>query len=133
MTKRGEKIQMEVLAVLRRRRGASSAYDVLRELHHAHPKIAPPTIYRALSALRERGYVHRLESLNAFIACRRRGHEHASVMSICDDCGVVEECDAPDLLKEVSSIVAKSGFAPKRHVIEVHGLCGSCGTGKAPA
>ncbi|MEO1017305.1 MAG: Fur family transcriptional regulator [Pseudomonadota bacterium] len=129
MTKRGQEIQMEVLAILRRHHGALSAYDVLRVLNRANPKIAPQTVYRALAALTERGQVHRLESLNAFIACQCDQHQHASVLSICGDCGAVEESVAPGLLKDVASIVGKSGFAPKRHVIEVHGLCASCRTG----
>ena len=133
MSKRGEKMQAEVLAVLRRRGGPLSAYDVLGELREANPKIAPPTIYRALAALTERGRVHRLESLNAYIACKCDRHQHASILSICDDCGTVEESVAPDLLKQLSSIIGKSGFAPMRHVIEVHGVCASCGAGQLPA
>ena len=133
MSKRGEKTQAEVLAVLRRCRSPMSAYDVLGELREANPKIAPPTIYRALSALTERGRVHRIESLSAYMACQCDRHQSASVLSICDDCGAVDECDATDLLKLLSSIVGKSGFAPMRHVIEVHGVCGSCGDGQALA
>ena len=60
-------------------------------------------------------------------------YQHASVLLICDDCGAVDECVATDLLKVLSNIIGKSGFAPKRHVIEVHGVCGSCGVGQAPA
>ena len=126
-------MQAEVLAILRRRRGPVSAYDVMGELREANPKIAPTTIYRALSALTECGRVHRLESLNAFMACQGDRHQHAFILSICDDCGAVEEAVAPALLKEISRIAGKSGFAPRRHVIEVHGLCGSCGAGQAPA
>ncbi len=132
MSKRGEKIQAEVLAVLGRRRGPMSAYDILAELREANPKIAPPTIYRALTALTERGCVHRLESLNAFIACQSDRHRNAAILSICDDCGTVNESVAPDLLKELISLVGKSGFAPTRHVIEVHGLCVSCSTERVP-
>ena len=47
-------MQAEVLVVLRRRRVPLSAYDVLGELREANPKIAPPTIYRALPALTAR-------------------------------------------------------------------------------
>ena len=133
MSARGEKTQAEILAILRRHRRPLSAYDILGELCQFNPKIAPPTVYRALAALRERGRVHRVESLSAFIACRSEGHHHASIMSICDDCGTVEECAAPDVLRELSSIAGKSGFAPTRHVVEVHGVCVSCGGGKAPA
>ena len=126
MSKRGEKMQTEVLAVLRRRRGSLTAYDMLAEMRETRPKIAPPTIYRALAALTERGRVHRLESLNAYIACQCEHHPHAAVLSICDDCGIVEESVAPDLLEELSSIAGRSGFAPTRHVIEVRGRCASC-------
>ena len=133
MSTRGEKMQAEVLAILRRRCGPLSAYDILGELREGHPKIAPPTIYRALAALTERGCAHRIESLNAFIACQCDRHHHASILSICDDCGLVEESVAPDLLKELSGIIGKSGFAPMRHVIEVHGVCASCGPGRIPA
>lgn len=133
MGKRGEKIQADVLAVLRRRSVPLSAYDVLRELHKIHPKIAPPTIYRALAALRERGRVHRLESMNAFIACQCDRHAQASILSICDYCGMVEESVAPELLEDLSSVAGRSGFRPSRHVIEIHGLCASCGAGQVPA
>ena len=128
MRKRGEELQAQVLAVLRRRRGPLSAYDILGTFRETNPKIAPTTIYRALAVLTESGRVHRLESLNAYIACQCKGHRHASVLSICDGCGAVEESVAPDVLKELSKVAGASGFAPKRHVIEVHGVCGTCGT-----
>ena len=131
MGKRGEMVQAEVLAVLRRRRGPLSAYDILATFREANPKIAPPTIYRALSALMARGRVHRLESLNAYIACQCSGHRDASVLSICADCGAVEESVAPDVVRELSRVAGKSGFAAKRHVIEVHGVCETCGAGEA--
>lgn len=131
MSKRGEKMQAEVLGVLRRRREPLSAYDVLRELRAVHPKIAPPTIYNALAALTKRGRVHRVESLKAYIACQCDNHQHASILSICDDCGSVEERVAPDFLEKLSGIVGESGFAPQRHVIEVHGVCAACGSGQA--
>ena len=133
MSKRGEKTQADVLAVLRQRGGPLSAYDVLRELRATNPRIAPPTIYRALAALRESGRVHRLESLNAFIACRCDRHTQASILSICDDCGTVEESVAPELLEDLSSVAGRSGFRPSRHVIEIHGICASCGAGQVPA
>ena len=131
MTKRGEQMRAEILAVLKVADGAMSAYDVLRELRAAHPKIAPPTVYNALAALSKRGCVHRVESLKAYIACRCDSHPHASILSICDDCGAVEERVAPDLVETLSGILGETGFAPQRHVIEIHGVCATCGAGQA--
>ena len=133
MGKRGDQMQVDVLAILRRCARPLSAYDVLDAMRESHPRIAPLTIYRALAALRERGRVHRLESMNAFIACQCDRHAHASILSICDDCGTVEESVAPELLEDLSSVAGRSGFRPSRHVIEIHGLCASCGAGQVPA
>ena len=50
---------------------------------------APLQVYRALDKLVETGLVHRLESLNAFVACAHK-HCHddcASAFAICEKCG----------------------------------------------
>ena len=133
MTAHGKALRAELLATLRAHGGPMSAYTLLACLQHEHPKIAPPTIYRALAALLADGKVHRLGSLNAYVACQWDRHMQASILSICDDCGTVEESVAPDLLDELSSVAGKSGFRPARHVIEIHGLCASCGAGHVPA
>lgn len=128
VSKRGEQIRAEVLAVLRASDSALSAYDVLYRLQPSYPKLAPPTIYNALAALSKAGRVHRVESLKAYVACRGdRGHE-PSVLSICDDCGTVEKRVAPQLVADLSGLLEETGFAPQRHVIEVHGVCSNCGS-----
>ncbi|NBB83153.1 MAG: transcriptional repressor [Alphaproteobacteria bacterium] len=126
-------MQEDVLVVLRRCGRPLSAYAVLGELRGTHPRIAPPTIYRALAALMKQGRVHRLESMKAFIACQCDRPSNASILSICDDCGIVEERTAPGVLEEISVIAGASGFRAARHVIEVHGTCASCGTERASA
>jgi len=126
MGRRGESLQAEVLEMTRRRNCPSSAYDVLEELRKSNPKLAPTTVYRALAALIDRGRIHRLESLNSYIACQCERHHHASILSICDGCGCVEENVDPDLLAKLTSVLRKTGFAAKRHVIELHGRCASC-------
>ena len=126
MNRSGERTQAEVLAVLRSQGTPMSAYEMLGYLREENPRMAPPTIYRALAALTHSGSVHRLESLNAFIACQRNRHRQASILSICDECGGVEENVSAELLKTLSGIAEKSGFAPARHVIEMHGQCASC-------
>lgn len=132
MSKRGEETRTEIMAVLRRSSRPLSAYDVLAELRDSNPKIGPPTVYRALATLGDRGHVHRIESLNAYVACECVPHECDTILSICNDCGNVEENVSPELLKQLLSVIDKSGFAPKRHVIEVHGVCASCDDGRRP-
>lgn len=126
MGARGERVRQEVLESLQQSAGPLSAYDILGQLQVANPKMAPPTVYRALSALMESGHVHRVESLKAYIACDGDAHQTASILLICNECGAVDERVAPALSTQLSNVTSKSGFAPTRHVIEVHGRCGSC-------
>ena len=97
------------------------------KLRDKNPKIAPPTIYRTLSDLVERGRAHRLESLNAYISCKTHKHDESAVITICDDCGVVSEYIDKGVLDALSEVIANSGFAPSRHVIELQGVCENCG------
>ena len=131
MGKRGEEMQTAVLAILRDSKSPHSAYTLLDRLQETYPKIAPPTVYRALATLVERGQIHRLESLNAYVACQSEAHHQASVLSICEDCGIVEETFEPDIFSRLSAALRKSGFSAQRHIIEVNGICASCGPSQA--
>lgn len=119
-------MQAEILAVLRKCGSPMSAYEVLDRLRDGNPRLAPPTIYRALAALIEGGRVHRLESLKAFVACKCEQHRHVPIFSICKECGTVEEAFSWHITNELSKIAGQSGFAPVRQVIEVHGQCARC-------
>ncbi|MEM7428245.1 MAG: Fur family transcriptional regulator [Pseudomonadota bacterium] len=121
-------MQDKVLAVLRKHDQPQSAYDLLGQMREDNPQLAPTSIYRALDALTKRGAVHRLESKKAFIVCRHGDHADGCIMAICDECGAVEERVAPGLIENLSAEAAKSGFAPTKHVIEVHGQCATCGS-----
>src|SRR4051794_22836369 len=77
-----------------------SPYDIL-DLARSDALKAPVQVYRALEKLEDRGLVHRIEALNAFVACsehdetcRNREHSHAAHRPgfvICRDCGLVRE------------------------------------------
>lgn len=127
MGKQGERMQAQVLEALQGAAGPCSAYDILDALRPNNAKLAPTTVYRALTALTEQGRVHRLESLNAYIVCQCDDHAQDSILSICGDCGSVEETIAPELLANLARTIGSSGFAPTRHVVEVHGTCADCG------
>lgn len=128
MPRQRMKMQDACLSVLRRHDQPQSAYSILDALRRENPKLAPTTIYRALNSLIRQGFVHRVESLNAYLWCRDSDHGKDCIMAICEDCGVVEQQVAPAVIGELSAATAKSGFAPKRHIVEVHGHCADCGS-----
>ena len=103
------------------------AYAILDQLRDQGFR-APLQVYRALDKLVELGLVHRLESLNAFVACQHRhGKDHGlTAFTICENCGAVHEFhdhEVADLLAERSRT---AGFSPRKSTIEISGLCIDC-------
>nr|WP_245731685.1 transcriptional repressor [Loktanella fryxellensis] len=114
-----------VFEAVRSASAAVSAYAILERLRPLHPRIAPPTIYRALSFLTEHGLVQRIESLNAYVATD--AHKAGPVLfAICDDCGRVDQRDATDDVKRIIQSLAQDGFMSTHPVIEMHGRCAPC-------
>lgn len=132
MGKRGDALRAEVVDALRHANSPQSAYDILDKLRASNPKTAPTTVYRTLNSLADRGDIHRLESLNAYVLCQGDDTCHDAILAICGDCGTVNETAAPEVLETMASAVGKSGFAPSRHIVEVHGTCADC-TSDSPA
>lgn len=114
-----------VLEILAESHRAMGAYDVLDRLSAEGLGSKPPVAYRALNFLVENGFAHRIERLNAFVACACPGQAHNPAFLICRDCGIVAEAgDAP--LAALRSVAAEAGFAVERTVLEAEGLCPAC-------
>ena len=126
MRKQASVRQADILDVLASSEGPMTAYQILGRLQKDEPDIAPPTVYRALSALTDQGRAHKLESLRAFVPCRCDHGKSLPVLTICDDCGQVSEHDGGLLLSGLEDLIAPSKFVPERHIIELHGLCNAC-------
>lgn len=104
-----------------------TAYNILDRLSGEGLR-APLQVYRALDKLLDLGMVHRLESLNAFVACRHPGcatHE-AVAFAICDKCGSVAEITDASLVRALEAITAKADFEPRKTTVEMRGLCHAC-------
>lgn len=99
------------------------AYDLMA-LYQAGAPAKPPTVYRALEFLERQGLVHRIQSLNAYVACRR-GEVHAAAFLICDCCGATSEVE-PAAAKAMADQAAIAGFALRAVTVEANGLCAAC-------
>ncbi|MEP0522211.1 MAG: Fur family transcriptional regulator [Hyphomicrobiales bacterium] len=126
-TKNLTKNQAMVLDTLCAEHAPLSAYSILDELRDQGLK-APLQVYRALEKLVEFGMVHKLESLNAFIACSHpkcKSHDTVA-FAICDTCNSVSEVANTELSKRLYSIAKEDGFALKQAVVELRGSCQEC-------
>jgi Fur family zinc uptake transcriptional regulator len=102
-----------------------SAYGLIEELRDK-ASLAPQTVYRSLDRLIAEGQAHRLESLNAFVACRHPAHEGAAVFAICNDCGTVTEFNEPSAVERLSAWAQKAKFAVDAMTLELRGRCRQC-------
>ncbi len=116
-------VRRRVLEILLESHAAMGAYDVLGRLDAEGLGSKPPVAYRALGFLVEQGFVHRIERLNAFIACAQPGAAHDPAGMSCRACGTVAEAEATAALAQSA---AQSGFQLEQTVIEAEGLCPSC-------
>ncbi len=115
-----------VLEILLEAHRAIGAYDILDRLRDEGRGAQPPVVYRALDFLTAHGLAHKIERLNAFIACSHTGASHAPAFLICRECGRVSEAEiAPDA-GELGQAAARAGFAIERAVREAVGLCPLC-------
>lgn len=118
-----------VLAALRRCGKPASAYDLIDDLKPEGVK-APPTVYRALGKLIDAGLVHRLESLNAFVACTHSHNCAAVALAVCEDCGSVEEFESKAMAGILDGWAKKASFGVRQTTLELRGTCGLCAAKK---
>lgn len=123
------KNQTLVFDALSRANAPLSAYSLLDQLRDNGFR-APLQVYRALDKLQEFGLVHRLESLNAFVACaHNHDHRHGlTAFAICNDCGQVTEFSDEVVEKRLSGWAKDTGFKAAKTTIEIRGECAACHT-----
>lgn len=117
-----------VLEILLEQHRAMGAYDVLARMAAEGLGAHPPVAYRALDFLVAHGFAHRIEGLNAFVACPCPQRRHRPAFMICRGCRAVAEADAPEAPALGSSADAL-GFRIERTTVEAEGLCPACAAG----
>lgn len=121
------KHQSLVLHALEREENPASAYTLLDQLR-AQGLRAPQQVYRALDKLIEYGLVHRVETLNSFVACAHpHDHQHGLVVfAICDQCGRVDEFADQAIERRLKGWSKDNDFRMGAATVEMHGICGRC-------
>lgn len=113
-----------VYELLLRAGGPVKAYDLMELYRDAKPA-KPPTVYRALDFLEQMGFVHRIASLNAYLACHEGDPAHAAAFLICDCCGSVQEFE-PGAVRTATHAAALVAFRIRSVGLEVRGACAAC-------
>ena len=126
---RNQRLVFEALAADRSPKSAYALLDALR----GEGLRAPQQIYRALAQLMEGGLVHRIEGINAYVACvHPDAHDlDASVFLVCRSCEGAEEVDDRAVMRALHALCGDAGFAAEKRTVELYGLCRGCREGGA--
>lgn len=128
-------LRREVLRLVLEAGQPVGAYALLDRLRAGRAGAAPPTVYRALDFLLEQGLIHKVERLNAFIACSDahdhaphagHGHAHPHQFFICGRCGDATEIADAAIAAAIAEAARAIGFRPRGATVEVEGLCAAC-------
>jgi Fur family ferric uptake transcriptional regulator len=120
--------QKQALSSLLDRTGEfTSAQDLHARLRGSGERIGLTTVYTQLRALAESGEVDTVRSENGealYRRCTTHAHHHHLV---CRKCGRAVEFDAPELETWSNRLARRHGFKDSEHVMEISGLCETCG------
>lgn len=127
---RWTKLRERIFRTLKTAKKPIGAYELIRLLDDGadkKAKTAPITIYRICEALEEAGFIHRLASKNAYVACPE-GHHHSRglIFMLCETCGSWSEVERPALGEILEETLRKQGFHLKSASIEANGTCAAC-------
>ena len=120
--------ETQVVQYLKRTAKPSGAYDIQEALGIRHPT----TVYRALERLARFGFVHRLESQNAFVACYGPDTSHNPGFIVCCDCGDVSEISIAAALSALRMQARDRKFRIEKTTIELLGRCDQCASRPLP-
>lgn len=119
-------VRRRVLELLLAEHRALGAYDILGHLSAEGLGTQPPVAYRALDFLVKAGFAHRIEALNAYIACAHLGEDHAPAFLICRSCQSVAESGTALTQGRLGDAARAAGFQIEHTVVEAQGLCPAC-------
>lgn len=125
------KKRRQVLDVLLASEVPLSAYEIVEAFQvRFNDKIIATSVYRMLDWLAEKGLVHRLNTINKFIACQHNQCAHnkaISVFVICKRCQKTYESHAT---KQVQTNIVKNfsetSFTELNPQVELEGVCDKC-------
>ena len=115
----------KILELLNDSKKPLSAYEILAELQGTGIS-APQTVYRALNSLVELDLVHRIESLNSFVACHNKEEDHGKQFVICKACKSVLEIHDHRICNFIKEIGKNLRFKIEHEMLELTGLCSQC-------
>lgn len=120
-------LRATVFDVLTRLERPASAYEITDRVSQALTRrVAANSVYRILDLFVAGNIAVRVESSNAYLANAHPDCRHDCIFLVCDRCGKTSHVDDDRIAADVRAAASATGFAPRRPVLEVRGLCAGC-------
>lgn len=119
---KNEKLVWDVLSASK---DPLKAYEILDKLKERGVR-APMTVYRALEGLEEKGHIHKLDGLNAFVLCTHEGPHVVQTFLVCESCSTVEELEVVAVEADIAPAVRAASFHMNTARLEIKGNCNTC-------
>jgi Fur family zinc uptake transcriptional regulator len=101
------------------------AYEILDKLKERGVR-APMTVYRALEGLENKGHIHKLEGMNAFVLCNHEGPHRVQTFLVCESCSTVKELEVVAVEADIAPAVKAASFDMHTARLEIKGNCSDC-------
>jgi Fur family ferric uptake transcriptional regulator len=105
--------------------GAFNVEDLVVAARLVDPGVGTATVYRAVAAMQETGFLERVGERRGtalYARCDSVGHHHHIV---CTGCGAVAHAPCP-LDDAARAHAVRSGFVVTHHQVDIYGLCALC-------
>ncbi|MBO4369622.1 MAG: transcriptional repressor [Desulfovibrio sp.] len=119
-------LRKEILSLMLKEEKPLKAYEILEKMRDYGKKLTPATIYRVLDFLTEKGFVHRINFLNAFIPCTEDHKKRPSILFVCSVCFKTVEIDDQSIYNILQDHINSIGTIHDKECIEICGMCKDC-------
>lgn len=129
----------QVVSLLGETKAPLSAYEIRDVLETGGEKVDVVSVYRILECLETQQLIHRLMNttqgssgkvirchLDHEDHCHREQSDHCHHLLVCEACGTIDEVHCVGLEPVTATIQRQTGFQPRRHLMELSGLCTGC-------
>ena len=120
------KIREFILKTVWENHKPTKAYELLDKITGLDYSPEPPTVYRALDFLLNNGFIHRINSLNAFVGCSHPLKHSECYFMICKTCNEIKECCDEKITNAIRKTLDANQFSHKNIAIEISGECYEC-------
>ncbi|MDR1360043.1 MAG: transcriptional repressor [Deltaproteobacteria bacterium] len=120
------RLRRRVLEILVERGEPVKAYDLLEDMRACGRPITAATAYRTLEFLLEQGFAHRVNALNAYVACTGEHAAERLFLLVCSVCRKTEEINDPEIYRSLLGRLTELGFPLAGGSVEVQGICPCC-------